>query len=335
MACDSSPCAEPNERSAHTNTHTAAVAADSTSQYAHQDSVEANTHGTSIDMRISQAKFSPEIENDGLAAPLTASRAASSVVEALQELAEQLRSDSASTDVATGDYATCMDRSRHNSPVKATAAVSSEQTVRQRQGMYLSHSNALALGCTPSVGSTGSGSIMAAGGGFGGLQGGLSGKPKGLWRGSHNVTESFIMHSLHAYAQSDSPAGAGGPSSNVQEVVSEAPCESAACMGSMHADDIDEIDDASTQLSGRSGSWLCLPGPPPVAHGMNGMHMFLSRGGSMKTGSMHISASMNICGDVLGPPSAPMSPRGGACGAAGTSHMARNSSAASQHEVAV
>jgi hypothetical protein len=62
----------------------------------------------------------------------------------------------------------------------------------------------------------------------------------------------------------------------------------------MHADDIDEIDETNTQLSGRSGSWLCLPAPPSVVHGGHALNLpHAQRAGSI-TGSMHISASMNL-----------------------------------------
>lgn len=202
-----------------------------------------------------------------------------------------------------------------------------------------SQGNSFLLGCTPSLGSTGSGPAGALTGG---------GMSQGPWRGVRDITDSYIMHTLHARSDGPPLERCGQRVSldgDVHEVEGEGPCEE-ACMHHMHGDDIDEIDDTSTQLSERSGSWLCLPAPPPVAHGG---HAVLTPGAVM-TGSMHLSASMNLGGDTTLDRASTNVCRvasswlvafgGNACGPhvggiGSTVLMGRNSSVASHSEVAV
>ena len=274
----------------------------------------------------------------------TQSIAVSSVISALHKLEEYMRVDSATADAPQKNV--------------GAAVAAKKQTPA---GM---HAQSLALGCSPSFGSTCSGPLgwnrdptgaAAAAAKAAAVRG-----VKGPWRGARDVTESYIMHTLHA--RSEGPAVDWGegriPRPNpqgVRELDSEGPEPSrqASCC-SIHDKDIDEIDEISTQLSGRSGSWLCLPGPPPVAHGgqVFAQPPQMHRRSSGVTGSMHISVSTNLGGDTTLDRAATSScgvasswlvafggnacpPREGGVGGAMHACMGRTSSVASHSEVAV
>ena len=271
----------------------------------------------------------PSTRQDDSEQDSTKSIAVSSVIDALHELAAHMHVDAAAAAAAA--------RHSVNEPKQGNMHTSEAKKPNTM------HAHSLGIGCTPSVGSTCSGPL-------GGAAGGLTGKPKGPWRGARDVTESYIMHTLHARSEGPAVESGGARLSlqqGVEEVEEEGPPEQAAC-NSMHGNDIDEIDDTSTQLSGRSGSWLCLPGPPPVAHG--GVLPHMHRRSSGATGSMHISASMNMGGDTTLDRASTGSCAvasswlvafgGNACGpreggVGGAVHMGKNSSVASHSEVAV
>jgi hypothetical protein len=265
------------------------------------------------------------------------SLAAHSMLQALSELAALLRREGAAA-VADRRNSTHIKQSMQDNNQDCNHALAK---VGQLPGVV----HALALGCTPSVGSTNSGPF--GGNNQGVSSGGLAGKAsKGTtWRGMRDVTDSVLMHQVHGHCES---AAAESRCLSMRSVEGDKVFKESTRIEDVHTDDIDEIDETNTQLSGRSGSWLCLPAPPPLVYLEQASDAQHGRQAGIVTGSMHVSASTFLGADLE-------NQSGANCGTAGSwlaaftgkgcaaresilqknGQAPRNGSLASQSEIAV
>jgi hypothetical protein len=199
---------------AHVAPHAAAVAATSASGTATAD------NSLSVTWRLD------ECEQDS-----TQSIAASSVIQALHELAEQLRMDISAAPVEGGQHN--IQHSMHN----LQSVQENQQNCKDAvaDGADCSGApHALAVEWTPSVGSTNSGPFNSNNQGV--ATRGVVGKAcqGNTWRGKRDVTDSYLIHAQHACRDWQTvELGAhstGAFEGNLQEVECDRVCEEATCM---------------------------------------------------------------------------------------------------------